>query len=128
MPTKTQVPMLVGIAILFWAIATASIRWVPGSLTDPLRGSVLFAVSLPICWGCIRFVRRSARLRPEQILAATVLVVGVANLIDAVALRWAPFLYGADERVLRLGASWLLWGYGVTLVIALAMRRGLPAR
>ncbi|MCQ8278257.1 hypothetical protein NFI95_07320 [Acetobacteraceae bacterium KSS8] len=127
MPTRKQMPMLVVVAILFWAVATASIRWVPGSLTGPLRGGVLFVTSVPICWGCIRLVRWLARLRPDQVLAATTLVVGVATLIDAAVLRWAPFLYGTDEHVLRLGASWLLWGYGVTLLLALLKGRAAPA-
>jgi hypothetical protein len=36
-------------------------------------------------------------------------------------LRWLPGVYGADALVHRLGAAWLLWGYGVSLVTACLM-------
>jgi len=40
-----------------------------------------------------------------------VAVVGVvAMMLDGAALRWFPGLYGFDEKTLRLGAAWLLYG------------------
>jgi hypothetical protein len=40
-------------------------------------------------------------------------------MIDAVALLWFSWVYGTDEKTMRLAAAWLLWGYGISLVIAL---------
>lgn len=122
MLSRRQTGTLVAYALLFWAAATAWIRWVPASVADTLRGDLGYLSSIPVCWLCIVLIRRRARLSPSQLVAGSALVVGVATLVDAAALRWAPFLYGTDEHVLHLGAAWLLWGYGVTLVLALLMQ------
>ncbi len=58
---------------------------------------------------------------PLYSLAAGGVVGALAMMIDGVALRWFPGVYGSDPVVLRLGAAWLLWGYGVSLGIAVIM-------
>ena len=119
---RRQCIVLVVFAVLFWAGATAWIRLVPASLQDSLRGDLGFLTSIPVCWLCILLVRDRARLSAAQLIPGAALVVAVATLIDASALRWAPVLYGTDDHGLRLGAAWLLWGYGLTLAIAFAMQ------
>jgi hypothetical protein len=42
-------------------------------------------------------------------------------MLDGFVLRWLPATYGSSEIALRVGAAWLLWGYGVSLAIALLM-------
>lgn len=118
-----QVAILAGFALLFWIAATAWIRCFPQQLVGPLDGAAGFLASIPACWLCIQAARRVARLSPEQLVAGTAVVVAVATLVDAAALRWAPGLYADSDRVCRLGAAWLLWGYGVSLGIALLMQR-----
>lgn len=117
-----QVLILSGIAVLFWIAATAWIRWYPATLLDPLQGGLGFVFSIPVCWLCVRLGRRAASLSAEQLVPGTAVVVTVATLIDAAALRWAHLLYAESEQVCRLGAAWLLWGYGASLGIALLMR------
>ena len=46
-------------------------------------------------------------------------VLADAMLIDGIALRWFHTIYTTDERTSRLGAAWLLWGYGISGWIAL---------
>lgn len=118
-----QVFILSGIAVLFWVAATAWIRFFPASIVDPFQGSIGFLTSIPICWLCVRFGRRAAGLSPEQLVPGTAVVVTVATLIDGAALRWAHLLYADSDQVCRLGAAWLLWGYGLSLGIALLMQR-----
>ncbi len=120
-----QVLILSGIAALFWIAATAWIRWFPSALVDPLQGGLGFLFSIPVCWLCVHLGRRAASLSAEQLVPGTAVVVAVATLIDAVALRWAHLLYADSEQTCRLGAAWLLWGYGVSLGIALLMRHRL---
>ncbi len=123
MLTRRQVPILVLVATLFWVGATAWIRFFPDGVTDPARGDLGFVVSLPVCWLCVHLGRRWAGLAREQLVAGTALVVAVAALIDASALRWASGIYGEGDLIARLGAAWLLWGYGLSLAIALLMAR-----
>jgi len=36
-------------------------------------------------------------------------------------LHWAPRVYGQVDTSIRLGAAWLLWGYGVAFAITVLM-------
>lgn len=121
--TTRQIRILAVIAVLFWLAATAMIRFMPAAVTDPVWGSVLFVVTVPICWVCVDRVRRRAGLALEQLVAGTAIVVATEMLMDASALRWAHFVYGDTDLVGRLGAAWLLWGYGASLGCALLMGR-----
>ena len=129
MLTTRQIVVLSGVAVLFWIVATAWIRFFPTAITDPLRGGLGFLFSIPVCWLCVRFGRRVAGLSSAQLVPGTALVVAVATLIDAAALRWAHGLYApaaaAGDPLFRLGAAWLLWGYGLSLGIALLMQHRL---
>ena len=122
MLTIRQLIILCVMAVLFWVAALAWIRFFPDQIVDPLRGDLGFLASIPVCWLCILVARRGAALGPAQLVPGTAVVVAVATLIDAAALRWLPALYSGDEQVCRLGAAWLLWGYGLSLGIALLMQ------
>ena len=37
------------------------------------------------------------------------------------ALRWFSTVYSLNDTTVRLGAAWLLWGYGVALGVAVVM-------
>ena len=129
MLTLKQIKILSLFTVLLWVVATSSIRCFPRSFTDPVAGDIGFAISIPACWLCVRGARRWARLGPDQLVAGTAFVVAFAMLIDATALRWMHALYSSDEAgpLFRLCSAWLLWGYGVSLAIALAMARGRPS-
>ncbi len=123
MLTSRQFRLLSVAAIALWALATASIRYFPSAVTDPLAGNIGFVTSVPVFWLCVVVTRRWARLTREQLVAGTAFVVALAMLIDASALRWVHVVYsdtGAGD-LFRLGSAWLLWGYGISLVIALVM-------
>lgn len=112
----SQVLRLVLLSLALWAIATAYIRLWPAAFTDPVLGAAGFVTTLPMAWVSVWLVRRIAG---AQLLAGVSLVGAVAMMVDGVALRFCPGVYGDGEALLRLGAAWLLWGYGVSLAIAL---------
>ena len=118
-----QIVVCGAIACGLWMVATLGIRLFPASLTDPLLGAVGFALSVPIGWLCVRLTVRVAQLAPDQILAGIMVVLGDAMLIDGVALRWFHGLYSADEQICRLGAAWLLWGYGASAIAGVVFAR-----
>lgn len=122
-----QVVILCVVAVLFWVAALGWIRFFPAQIIDPLRGDLGFLTSIPVCWLCILAARRVAKLVPAQLVPGTAVVVALATLIDAAALRWLPALYSGSDQVCRLGAAWLLWGYGISLGIALLMQHRLTS-
>lgn len=123
MLTPKQFCVLGVFAVALWGAATAWIRFFPAAITDALMSDLGFAAGVPIGWLCVRGARRLAGLAREQLVTGTAFVVGCATLIDASALRWAHPLYGRDGTgdLFRLGSAWLLWGYGASLMVALAM-------
>jgi hypothetical protein len=104
------------LSLALWVLATAYIHAWPAAFRDPVMGAVGFVTSLPMAWLSVWLVKRIAG---PHLLAGVALVGAVAMMIDGAALRFLPQVYGDSETVLRLGAAWLLWGYGVSLGIAL---------
>jgi hypothetical protein len=118
-----QLMVLIVLGVAFWALAAAQIRWMPASITGPVLGVISFVTSVPIGWLSVRITRRCASLSLEQLPAGILLAGGIAMLIDGAVLHWAPQVYGPMETNVRLGAAWLLWGYGVAFAIAFLMWR-----
>ncbi len=121
MPTRSQTVRLVLLSLALWVVATAYIRFAPGAFSDPLQGNIGFLTTLPMAWASVWLIQRFARLTTDQLMQGVSVVGAVAMMIDGAALRWMHGLYGADETIVRLGAAWLLWGYGVSLGVALVM-------
>ena len=119
MLSPRQIVICGSLAVAFWAVATLCIRLDPASVGNALRGDLGFVVSIPVCWLCVVLTCRLARLEPNQILAGCMIVLGDAMLLDGIALRWFHGVYALDDRIDRLGAAWLLWGYGLTAWITL---------
>ncbi|MBO1358757.1 DUF5367 family protein [Acetobacter sacchari] len=115
---RRQIIICIALALLFWGLATTYLHYLPGSLTG-WRGDVGFLTSVPVALYCIWAVRRYAGLTREQLPSGALVVLGVAMLCDATALRWFSSLYSTDDRVCRVASAWLLWGYGVSALGAL---------
>jgi hypothetical protein len=116
-----QIAKLVALSLGFWVLATLYIRLLPNALTNPVQGSLGFVTTLPVAWLSVWLTKASARLATNQLLFGVTVVGATAMMIDGVALRWFSGLYGSDPLAVRLGAAWLLWGYGTSMAIALAM-------
>ncbi len=118
-----QTGILALVSVFMWILATLYVRLFPGLLLDPVRGGFSFLTTILVAWLSIRLIRRSARLAPGRLLAGVSVVGTIAMMTDGLVLHWAPGFYGTDDTVIRLGAAWLLWGYGLSLGIALLMSR-----
>ena len=119
MPTPMQTIRLVLLSLALWLAATLYIRFLPNALTDPLRGNLGFLTTLPMAWLSVWLVKICGRLTVDQLIPGVAVVGAVAMMIDGAALRWTHQIYGSNETAVRLGAAWLLWGYGVSLAVAL---------
>ncbi len=117
-----QVAILCVSGVLFWLADMAWIRLVPIFVVDPLWGDVGFLLSVPAAWLCARFCQRMAGLDGARLVPGVTLLVVVAALLHASALRWTPSVYGGDHAG-RLGSAWLLWIYGLILGSALLAAR-----
>lgn len=116
-----QLVSLVGLSLVLWVAAALYIRLMPEALTSPLWGAVGFVTTFPLAWASVLLTRRVGSLTSGQFLAGVAIVGGIAMMIDGIALRWYPTVYGSDPTMYRFAAAWLLWGYGVSLGIAVIM-------
>jgi hypothetical protein len=115
---KTQISLLVSLAIALWILVTLNIRLRPDALLDPIRGLIPFVAAPVGGWLSVWLCKLVGKLSVDQLLPGVVLVGAVAMMMDGAALKWFSGVYGFDEKILRLGAAGLLWGYGVALVVA----------
>lgn len=130
MLARSQLLKLVLVSLALWLAATLYIRLFPSVMFDPVMGGLSYLTTFPFAWLSIVIIRAVARLDADQLIAGVNVVGTVAMMIDGAVLHWMPAIYGEGETVVRLGAAWLLWGYGISLGIALLMAgsvRG-PAR
>ncbi len=123
MSSVSRVTILVAVGLGLWLLATLYIHFLPQAFTSPIHSALGFVTALPLGWLSIRLIRRCARLAPSQLVAGTALVGAVAMMIDGLALRFFPSVYATDLAVYRPASAWLLWGYGVSLAIALWLGR-----
>ena len=123
MPRTVRWVNLLLVSVGLWVLATLYIHFVPSAFTSPLQSALGFLTAVPIGWLCIRLVRRSAKLDRRQLVSGTALVGAVAMMIDGLALRFFPQIYSSNPDVFRPVSAWLLWGYGVSLAIALWLAR-----
>lgn len=123
MLAPSQVLRLVLVSLALWVVATLYIRLFPSVMLDPVMGGLSFLTTFMFAWLSIVIIRAIAGLTADQLIAGVSVVGTVAMMIDGAVLHWWPAIYGKSETVVRLCAAWLLWGYGVSLGIALLMAR-----
>jgi len=115
-----QIALLIVLAVALWGFVAFNIARHPQQPLDYSRAiwshaaaPIGGAISILLC----KFV---GRLSASQILPGVVIVGAVAMMLDAVAIRWFPSLYGTTEPALMLVGADLMWGYGVAFVMAVA--------
>jgi hypothetical protein len=123
MLSSRQVATLIAIGSALWAITALYIRLLPQAFLDPLWGPVMFAATPVSIWLNVLLVRQLAGLSKPQILPGVCLVGAVALILEGLGMRWIPIVYNIDAELLRSGAAWVFWGYGLSLGIALFMSR-----
>lgn len=113
--------IFVGIGALFWLIGVLFIRFagpiffIEGSLLL----LVLFAASFPASWLPIKLGEVFGKVKSHALITAVLIMNTTALLLDGVALTWFPSIYGVTGSALVLAAGWLLWTFGVGLLLAL---------
>jgi len=123
MSQTARMIILVDLGLGLWLLATLYIHFLPRAFSSPLHSALSFITAVPLGWLSIRLVRRLARLARSQLIAGAALVAAVAMMMDGLALRFFPWVYSNDPDVLRPASAWLLWGYGVSIAIALWLGR-----
>ena len=123
-PTTRQTVMLALMGALFWFAAALVVRWTAAGWTGRDGATVLVFVLIVIATIPALFMgARVAGVGREQFLAMGAIMVGVAALLDSIALTWFRPLYGTDPAIVLAGAAAILWGAGIALVVGIVLQR-----
>jgi hypothetical protein len=129
--SSNQLFGLVGLGGVFWATAAFTIRSVPEILFgNPNRQIMSYLAAFPVSfYGFIRPTEIILGISPSARVYTSVILSAAALLLDGIAMMWFPHIYENPELMKkdntmgllfsRRGASWLLWGVGVGLTVAL---------
>ncbi len=119
-------PLFVGLGVFFWFLALVFIRIAGPTLF--VNGNpvlfVLFAVSVPVAWALIKFSAAVGKVQGRALFSAVAIMCLTALMLDGVAITWLPSAYGLPATSLVLAAAWLLWGIGVSLLVAFLLTGG----
>ncbi len=114
-----QLGLVVVLGVAFWFAAAMGVRFGSAAGFFGATASLLtFALTVPVCWLAVLFVKKMAKLEAGQVVPGIVVGVVVATFCDGIALTWARGLYGLDAAQVTLGAAWILWGVGLFLLFA----------
>lgn len=111
----------IAIGLVVWAGGVALVRWLlaAGVLGDARTAPAFAAVfvgTAPLVWGVPRLLGLGAGYR----LHCTAIIVTIAALCDATAIRWSA-VYSTDAAQRADAGAALLWGLGVAMLLALVM-------
>jgi Family of unknown function (DUF5367) len=116
--------LFVLLGVVFWFEALLFIRFGGESLF--VNGNPLlvlwFVASIPIAWILVKISAIVGKIDGEDLLSAVAIMALTALLLDGIALTWFQDWYGLAQAGLLLAAAWLLWGVGISLAFAFALR------
>ena len=124
MPTTRQFVILALMGALFGFIAALVVRWTASDWAGHDSATVLvFVLIVAATIPALFLGARAAGVGRDLFLAVGSIMVGVAALLDSIALTWFRPLYGADPATVLAGAAAILWGAGIALVLAIVLQR-----
>ena len=128
--TGGQLWSLIGLGTLYWAAAAMMIRHFPQAyFGSPARQVGTYLTAFPVGFSAMRLAEVLFGIRVEQRLVTASILSACALILDGIAFMWFPELYENPSlskiksplaiRYSRQGAAFLLWGVGISLVVAL---------
>lgn len=122
--TRAQAMRAAAYGAAFWLAAALFVHFARALFAAGPAQAVLFAATVPVGWVSVRLMAPIAGVARDRVLRPVVVALGVATLLDGLALTWAPSLYAGVAAASQFGAAWILWGVGCFLFAALWEDRG----
>lgn len=122
--SAVKVIVFLVIGTVFWYLAALLLKMqgavlLTGGWEHYATFAVLALISPPFTW----IVAKLTATPVTQMVAPMAIMIGIATLLDGLAITWAPQLYGGTGPLLAPAAASILWGAGCLLVSALVMSR-----
>ena len=122
--TTTQTVTLAIMGAIFWFVAALVVRWTAASWVGSDGATMLVFALIIVATVPVLFIGMAvARVGRDRAQISAAIMVGIALLLDGVALTWVQSLYGTDPAVVLGGAAAILWGAGVALALGMLLER-----
>jgi hypothetical protein len=119
-----QVAALVASGIALWYLTALMLRFlVPQGAFEGYWALLSYALVVPGTVPFVHALRRIGGLPHDRVAYGITVATASALLMDGVAVRWFPGIYGETAADVATAAGAVMWGAGVALVLGLAMNR-----
>lgn len=119
-----KLTLLIAIGIVLWFLAALLLRaLVPVEAFEGGWAVLSYALVVPGTVPFVYGIRRLAGLAGHEVAGGVTVATASALLMDGLAVRWFPDLYGTTAADVATAAGAVLWGAGVALVLGLMMGR-----
>lgn len=115
----------IGIGAAVWSASLALVRVVAdvGLLDRTWLTALLFFGTFLVAFINLWIALAVLRLPDAAAPQAAAWMCGAVLLIEAAVSVWAPELHHLDPNTQQVGAAWLVWGIGATLLMAVTRAR-----
>jgi len=117
--TLTDYILWCAIGFGFWLLGVIVIRTLGSNVFQEGNAILilLYLFSIPNGFITVYICRAIARIPMQQMLLPLTVMNVAALLLDGIGV--AAGAYGNDHEVVRYGAAWLLWTFGLVLLVGL---------
>lgn len=117
-----RVATIVGASVPLWLAGTAAVRWLGarallGGQWTPLTYAGVLVAAIALLLAAPKLVR----LAKSETLVCASLIVATTAVLNAIALRWQPWIFGGDSDRLVAAAALLQWQAGIVCAVGLAL-------
>jgi peroxiredoxin len=114
--TPLRIAALVAVSVVVWLFVAMFIRFggAAGRFSG-WKGVSTYAATVAFTPPLNALLRQVAGVRPQRMATVGAVAVTTPPLLEGIAMKWFPVLYGGDPAVIQAGAVWLLWAIGVGL-------------
>lgn len=122
--TVNRYILFVGLGFLLWLGFLLAIRAVGADIfaTGSPTLIAVFVGTVPLAWATIALIAALTGVAQADMLKPVALMCTTALLLDGIAVGFTD-LYGPTSDQIEAAAAFLLWGVGVTLLIAMWLAR-----
>ncbi|MEZ4887822.1 MAG: DUF5367 family protein [Chitinophagales bacterium] len=117
---NSQTPLFVVLGAIFWFAAAMTIRLLGATVFSANNPYLIgmFVLAFPITCLFIFITMKVAKIKSSELLVPAAIMTYSATFLDAIALAWFGELYGETLEIRLYGATWILWGVGIGLLLA----------
>lgn len=120
---NSKLPTIIGLGVVFWSMGAVTVNLLGNYVfteSSPYK-IIMFVLLFPAIYLFLLICQKIAKLNKSEILKAVVIMTITACFCDEIALTWFRQIYAETYEVSHYGASWILSGVGVGLLIACFM-------